>query len=205
MKTLKRISLLSLIILALVSSCVVPSLHPLYTKNELIVDKRLEGVWEGIKESDNNASLKISKFDPNQSKGSLPDNADKLYRLEHTEDGETVIFNLFLVKVGNSTYLDFHPHEYADLEFKNFFGLMHLYPVHTFAKVSFEENQLIIQLFDGDFIKKMIKQNRVKISNENVSGEIILTASPKELQKFVLKYGNESELYEDKSILKRKG
>ncbi|WP_186757263.1 hypothetical protein [Echinicola salinicaeni] len=206
MKTFKRTPLLSLLIIALVNGCVVPSLYPLYTENELIIDERLEGVWVDNNEGDDDFGLKISKSNPRDSKdSSLSNSADKLYRLEHTDDGETVIFDLFLVKVGNSTYLDFFPNEYPDQEFKNLFGLMHIYPVHTFAKVVIKENELIIQNFDGDYIKKMIEQNRVKISHENISGEILLSASPNELQKFVLKYEDEPKLFEGKSILKRKG
>ena len=62
---------------------------------------------------------------------------------------------------------------------------MHLFPVHTFAKVN-------------------IEQNKIKISHEKSGQNIILTASTGELQKFVVKYGSDEDAFFDPIILNRK-
>ncbi|UCS94549.1 hypothetical protein KZP23_05880 [Echinicola marina] len=197
MKTLQKPTLLFLLIVSLVSSCVLRSLHPLYTKSELIIDNRLEGSYI-VDETD---TWNITKAD-NQA----IENGDKLYHLEHIQNGDTVIFDLFLVKLDKYLYLDFFIDEYKSKPLENEFAAFHLYPVHSFAKVSFDGNQIIINPFNSQYLGKLIEQNRIRISHEMANEDILLTASPEELQKFVIKYSDDENIFEEESfILKRKG
>ncbi|MBD8488931.1 hypothetical protein IFO69_09260 [Echinicola sp. CAU 1574] len=200
MKMLKRISLLSLIILALVSSCVVPSLYPLYTRKDLITNSQLEGLWVGNESENERSTWKIWKSAPNENNPEKSNN-DKRYYLEHIQHGETVIFELFLLKLGDKLYLDFFPVDFASYKFENYMGATHIFPVHTFAKVELENGQISIYGFDGEFLEDLIEQNRIKISHEEPSGSLLLTASPEELQKFVLKYSDDKNAFADEPLI----
>ncbi|WP_215225456.1 hypothetical protein [Echinicola shivajiensis] len=192
MKTLRNISLLFLLIVSLVSSCVLRSLHPLYTENELILDDRLIGNYV----VDGTDAWNISRAN-NQSQK----NGDKLYRLEHVQNRDTVIFDLFLVKLDKYLYLDFFVDDYKSKNLENEFAAFHLYPVHSFAKVSFKGNEIIINLFDSEYLGKLIEQNRIKISHEVAAEDILLTASPEELQKFVIKYSDDENIFDDEPLI----
>jgi len=201
MKTLKKIVLLSAVFLVLVTSCGIPSLHPLYTKKDLILDHHLEGVWISEENSSEESVWKITKVKNNQkNEDSKDDDSDKRYRLEHSQKGETVIFDLFLIKLGDATYLDFFPNEFPDC-YDSFFVIYHFLPVHTFAKVSFQKNQITINQFNEKFIKDLIEKNKIRISHEKVDDSILLTAPTEELQKFVMKYTDDENAYVDNPII----
>ncbi|WP_460544775.1 hypothetical protein [Echinicola sediminis] len=200
MKTLKKIALLPFILLVLVSSCSIPSLYPLYTSKDLLTDPRIEGLWVG-NESENEQSIwKIWKSATNPSHPKA-NNSDKRYLLEHTQKGETVIFELFLMKLGDKYYLDFFPEDFLPCKLENYMGASHMFPVHTFAKVELAENQITIHPFDDEFLEELIEQNRIKISHEEPSGALLLTASPEELQKFVIKYADNKNAFADEPLI----
>jgi hypothetical protein len=101
--------------------------------------------------------------------------------------------------------LDFYLEDFLDddeLDLSSF----HIVPVHTFAKIDITENRLQINWYDQDWLEKSIKENKIRIRHEYNGDYILLTASPKELQKFVTKYVNSEEAFKDgiESILTRK-
>jgi hypothetical protein len=73
----------------------------------------------------------------------------------------------------------------------------HIVPVHTFAKVSVSKSQLQINWYDQNWLEKLIKENKIRIHHEYNGDYILLTAGPKELQKFVTKYVNSEEAFKD--------
>jgi len=82
----------------------------------------------------------------------------------------------------------------------------HIVPVHTFAKLKVTSNQLQINWFDQDWLEKLIKENKIRIHHEYNGDYILLTALPKELQKFVTKYVDSEEAFKDgiEAVLSRK-
>jgi hypothetical protein len=81
--------------------------------------------------------------------------------------------------------------------------------VNTFSKIKVDAARLVMEPFASSWIKEQIENYRVRIKHEAVysdfdnSSEILITASTKELQKFVLKYGKEEDAYEDPITMKR--
>ncbi|MBN2349663.1 MAG: hypothetical protein JXJ22_12525 [Bacteroidales bacterium] len=191
-------------IIILISSCI-PSLHPLYTKKDLILDNSIVGNWiSGESDSDQsnwNITKYQKKYRPGPQLNNPDDDEDKLYRLEYIECGDTIGFNLYVLKLGDYVYFDFYPFDY---ESKNDMRNMHLFPVHTFAKVEIQQEQIILHQFDIGFLEELIKQNKIKISHEKSGLNIILTAPTEELQKFVKKYANDENAFIDPTILSRK-
>ena len=205
MKTKKKIVFISLILMILVNACI-PSLHPLYTEEDLILDNRIVGTWVSDESTEDESIWKIEKYRgcgecPGPAE-LYPENLDgKLYRLEHIQSSDTITFDLYLLKLGDYLYFDFYPHEY---ESENDMRNMHLYPVHTFAKVDIKQNSIVIKQFSIDYLEELIEQNKIKISHEKSGMNIILTASTLELQKFVKKYADDENIFVEPTILKRK-
>jgi hypothetical protein len=171
-------------IMLLIVGCV-PSLHPLFTEKDLVFEPSLVGTWVG--EGDK-TTWTFQKAE------------DDAYELVYAEGKVPAKFDAHLLRLGKSLFLDIYPadteiHEKIDNDFYQF----HLIPAHTFSKVWIEGDVLHLGMLDHDWLKKMIDNKKVNISHERLSDEpspmIVLTASTKALQKFVLKYAEDTEAF----------
>jgi hypothetical protein len=191
----------------IIAICCIPSLHPLYTKKDLILNNTIEGTWISNESEKDQSIWEIEKYDgcghcpgPQEL---YPTNIDgKLYSLTNIQFSDTVVFELYILKLGDYFYFDLYPHD--DYESDNELGNMHLFPVHTFAKVDIKNNTINIKQFDLEFLEELIRQNKIKISHEKSGRNIILTAPTEELQKFVIKYADDENAFNDPIILIRK-
>ncbi len=214
MKSRNVVLLLSLVIIFF-QSCI-PSLHPLYTKDKLVMKQELLGDWIdelGIQKQEN----KTQKFSIPSQKNTLWNfkaNKDKSYRLIYIDgEGMPATFDAHLISLGQNYYLNFHPSVptkeekelYPDLGKTKFneLEILHYYPLHTFAKVSFGKDQISIALFDGSFIEDLLDKNRIRIKHEKLNDDYILTAQPKELQQFIIKYADDKEAFPEPIVLKK--
>lgn len=189
-----------LIITLFFSGCVVYSFYPLYTEKDLFPNDILTGNWiddEGTHWDFEHAFVQ----------GKTPKEIDSTSHVLHLKDKDEreSEFSVHVIKLGGHYFLDFYLEEFLDddnLDLADF----HIIPVHTFAKLTVEENKLQINWFDQDWLEDLIKENKIRIHHEMNDDLILLTAKPKELQKFVSKYVNSEEAFEDgmEAILKRK-
>jgi hypothetical protein len=67
------------------------------------------------------------------------------------------------------------------------------------------KDEVLIKWFNEEWLRTLFDQNRIKIAHEAILDEIpkdaddktyILTASTEELQKFLIKYGNEDAAFD---------
>lgn len=190
MKT--RNLLIIAIIAAFLSGCIVYSFYPLYTKEDLFANEILTGTWM---EDDDDATW---KFEHAYFGKKVPENIDSTsYVLTVKDDEEGVSkFSVHIIKLGGHYFLDFYLEDFLDNDNLNL-GDFHIVPVHTFAKLTVKENELHINWFDQDWLEKLIKENKIRIHHEYNGDYILLTAKPKELQKFVSKYVNSEEAFKD--------
>lgn len=186
---MKKVIFCLLVFTFIFQSCI-PSLYPLYDDKTIIFDETLVGTWKGKDEKDVTWIITA-----------LPNKAYQLSVIDLT--GEKRTFRIHLVKIGLSTYVDFFPDpeagksliETLTINFDENFYNAHWFPVHTFGKIVIRKNQFDLRMFDPDYLKKLIEQKRIRIKHEKTADDILLTASTKELQKFVAKYGDDSQLY----------
>ncbi|MBX2844072.1 MAG: hypothetical protein KTR26_20055 [Flammeovirgaceae bacterium] len=208
----KRAFLINVISLWIFSGCTVLSFYPLYTEKELIKNDQLIGKWESIDgdtimwEISFEDSIWLKKMNNPFDKGSkeIPNKFTytlSLYQ-KGAADNAKAKFYVHLVKLGDRTYFDFYPEEW---EMNNTILTFHLMPVHTFAKVEIIDNAIKIQWFDSDWLQELFFNNKVRIRHENNGANTLLTAKPEELQKFILKYGEDKNALNDdmEYILKR--
>jgi hypothetical protein len=190
MKTTKVF--LSVAIFLFISGCVVFSFYPLYTQKNLFPNTLLLGNW--IDEDGTEWNFEYAY------KGKkIPGNADSTsYVLTQKYEGEELpdssVYSVHVIKLGQKYFLDFYLVNYDDHIFLKSF---HIIPVHTFAKLTVEENKLGIEWFNSDWLEDLMKKNRIRIRHENNGNNILLTAKPAELQKFVLKYADTEEAFKD--------
>jgi len=182
----------------IVVSCI-PSLYPLYRDKDLLIDNKLEGLYE----TGEDEYWKIRRLDPDFEKLSgdwNQYNSGYTYRLSVREGDKLEEFALHLLELGENLYLDFFPVNY---DIRHSFLEMHLVPAHIFAKAEITEQALILHFFDMEWLEELIKSNRIKISYVELKDRNLLTASTEELQKFITKFANDSTTFIEADTLMR--
>ncbi|WP_303917765.1 hypothetical protein [Draconibacterium sediminis] len=201
MKT--RNVLLIAIITLLLSGCVVYSFYPLYTESDLFENDLLLGEW--FEDDDNDVVFSGSDDSWNFThpfvgdiKDSIRNKKSYVLSLTSTENGivKESKFAVHVIKLADEYFLDFYIEDYGDDDNITLADL-HLVPVHTFAKLSVSDDKLEIRWFDPEWLEDLIKENKIRIHHEDNGDYILLTAKPKELQKFVSKYVDSEEAFED--------
>ncbi|MHB0946635.1 MAG: hypothetical protein ACYC3B_05655, partial [Sedimentisphaerales bacterium] len=161
----------------------VPSLHPLFTDEEIIFDANLVGVW-GEPNSKNFWEFK-------------PVVNSKKYDVVYTDEKGIGKFDGRLGKIGNDTFIDFYPQD-INLPGSDFYKF-HLLGIHTFAKVGLSKDSLKLSVMNPDNVEKLLKSDPNATKYEKVDDRIVLTASTKELQTFIKKYGKDKDLFKEEN------
>ncbi len=206
--------------LFVLSGCYLKSVHPLINAEQSQFIDGLEGVYE----SDNQrwtfvsdpeeADLLLSKLDvpdvsfsPDDESMEYPEWNGYMVLFEDLEsyEGNHILFFGNTDIIDGNVYLNLRIIDLDDENYTDFFS----FRVNTFSKLTLEEKGLMIEFFESAWIKEQILNNRLRIKHEVVqdkmdnSSEILITASNRELRKFVEKYGNEEAAFEDPIKLTR--
>ena len=194
--------------LCALAGCVQMSLNPLYTEKDLAFDPELLGTWQGVWRggmftNDTIGILTTWNFTKGES--------DKEYKLLITvtdEEGKTGQFDVRRLKLGKALFLDFLPADPEKLETNSsFFYHRHFLPMHSFAKLSPGESGMQLSLFSGAWLEQLLEKDPAAIRHERLdqerAGLIILTATTKELQSFVLKHLDDKDAFPQPIDLKR--
>jgi len=182
---MKYITTVLIIGIALIASACVQSLHPLYTGKDLIFEPALLGEWVEAK-PDSKSTLTFSKT------------GDKEYKLRSGDPGDKQsIFIAHLVELGDKLFLDVKPDPASERDCS---GL----PWHMFFYIS--QIQPTLRMWDRNdkWLEKLLKKNPAALKHEIVDGDLVLTASTKQLQSFVLRHVNDKSAFTDPTDYARK-
>ena len=176
-------------ILLLLSGCIVRSLHPLYTEENVIFDARLIGQWA---EEDSKEIWEFSQQDEQRYKCVV-----------YEEDGEQSILVARLLEIKGKVFLDFFPTELDRQE--GVFYQLHILPVHSFAYVKQIEPTLQISFPSSDWLQELLEKNPDAIRHEVLGkDDIVLSASTEALQTFWLAHLDTEGAFAELSDLQRK-
>ena len=167
MKTPATVLLLAAVIFA--SACV-PSLYPLYTEQEVTFDSALIGVWTDAESGETWALSKRDKLD---------------YRLVHTDtDGLRGEFIGRLVKVEDNLFFDIVPIKPGFTQ-SDFYRTQY-FSTHTFVHFAIDGSTAKLSYLEPKWLEDYLAEHPDAIRHERLGGDIMLTSSPKETQKFLL-------------------
>lgn len=180
-----RTLILAVVILG--SGCVL-SLNPLYTEADLTMDLSLVGTWVDNETGETWMFSNCEKFK---------------YTLLHSgPDGRKGEYEARLVKIDDKLFLDILPvkprFEQNDLYRDRFIA------THTFVHVVSKDSTVEISYMDPRWLKDHLAENPNAIRHEKVGGEIVLSASPKETQKFILANMNSRGAFSAPAVFVRK-
>jgi hypothetical protein len=192
MKT-KLIALAVMAAALVLTGCWQKSVHPFYTPNDVFFEEKLIGEWrEAGKDEGEGTTWTISKGE-----------APKAYTIKIADKETKLDCDGRLFKLGDTQLLDLHSRNRGILDM----------PAHTLFRVREIGASFKLQLLSPGKIKERLKANPKELSHvfahdpehpENVDdGEVILTASTEQLQKFVKEHVNDESFWEDSGELKR--
>lgn len=167
----------------MLGGCIVPSLYPLYTDETLIFEEKLLGKWV----EEDGSIWKFEKSSENE------------YKMTITGEGQFIVH---LVELEDMLFLDLFPDD-PHLEQGDFYKC-HLFPVHTFMKVDQIDPNLQLRVMNPGEVSKMLKEDPNLLKHEVVDDSIVLTASTKQLQEFVIEYVNEEGVFGDPKVFTRR-
>ena len=157
----------------LIMGCPARSLFPLFIENDLVFNPTLVGTWVDEKNKDTFTFQK---------------SAEKSYNVVgRDQKGDTVIYKVQLGKLGRFWFLDSYPGWKI--------GDHHIIATHIISKMWLEGDTLRIASLESDWLKKMIDSGKLKVSHALVEGDVILTASTKELQQLVLRFAEDNDAF----------
>lgn len=196
---MKKRSIVLLGILAVLLNSCVYSLFPIYTEDTLVFKEELVGKWsageEGVHFLFESMGKKTSTFNTEQIE--IHEESYKLTLIN--DDVPKEAFVAHLVEIGDDLFMDLFPlREFSSKNISDNF-----FPVHTFYKVEITENEFTMTYFDLDKLNKLFESNRIRLRHENVDGTIMITAQPKELQKFIDKYSDDESVFDYTETYKR--
>jgi hypothetical protein len=164
-EVMKHHAQILILIGAIVLTACVPSLHPLYTAEDLVYDDSLIGAWIDVGADE-------TWVFSNAGKGEY-----KLIQI--ADDGGMGEFSARLVRVGPETFLDMAP-------VKSGFLQDHFLATHTFVHFTKKGDKVYVSVLEPKWIKEALGQKPDQMRHETINGEVVLTASPKEMQAFLL-------------------
>lgn len=165
----------------LLGGCV-PSLNPLYTKDDLIFDAELVGTW---KANDGKTTWEFSKRTDGQ--------VDRYHLLFTDNNGKTGQFKTHLLEIDGHRFLDLFPADPAT-DASPFYKA-HILPVHTFLYVKRIDSTLQMRTLYPEPVKRYLDANPevVEHTTHDERG-VLLTADTKSLQEFMLSILDQEEL-----------
>ncbi len=117
---------------------------------------------------------------------------EESYKMIVMDDGKRLVYIVHVVSIGKDYFLDLYPMlDYSDAGFGQ-----NLFPVHTFMKMDITDGKLNLTMFDLEKLNKLFESNLIRLRHENVDGTILITAQPREIQKFLKKYADDESVYE---------
>ena len=187
-------------LLIFLSSCL-NTLHPIFTEKDLAYDPKLIGTWNTEKQGTKERVV-ISNL-ATENSVELPGNISTIkqkgyFVTYHDEHGDTKQYIAFLARIGKHLYFDYYPADKkGDRKLDEFFGI-HFVRMHTSYRVEIlNDGSFELSKLDGSYVKSLIDEKKIRISHEtDADDNITITASTKELQQYLLKYGDESSAYE---------
>lgn len=145
----------------------ITSLHPIYTKADLVEEPALVGLWA---EANSKETWRVSEA------------KDRSYRAVKSDgEGKTAVFIVHLVRLDDTLFLDAYPDRGA-LPGLDEYG-SNFVPAHSFFQILEFKPRLKIAAISEDWIRARGRPDATpRLGHELIGNDVILTGSTEELQ-----------------------
>ena len=208
---MRKIALTTAVALLLIflSGCLT-TLHPIFTEKDLAYDPKLIGTWN-TENQGNKGKVVISNL-ATENSSELPGNISTIkqkgyfIRYQDSTGKTSEQYIAFLARIGKHLYFDYFPADKKEDQKIDEFFSAHLVKMHTSYRVEISnDGSFELSRLDEGYVTKLIGEKKIRISYEkDADDNTVITASTKELQQYLLKYGDEPSAYRsDKTTFKK--
>lgn len=188
-------ALVSITILAMLSmsSCLVSALHPFFKATDKFFEPAMLGSWIDL-----DSCIWIIEKNMVSDEFMGPEHPDSTYQMTYfDEEGMIGRFIGTLFELKGIQYVDFYPDPDEEHCVSGLTG-MHHFPTHTLARIQLDRDQIMLYWYGDEWLNELFEQNRIRIKHETVEiskdyERHLLTAPTEDLQKFIIKYANNSK------------
>lgn len=174
----------------LLSGCVVLSVYPFYTAKDVVFEPALVGTW-----SEHGPHEDADEFWRFERSG------EKTYRLTQVHSKGTNGYEALLFRLKGQTFLDFCPTNFMPEQL----------PLHYLAKITQVEPTLRYQVLDYKWLGNLVKEKPKTIRHifiaespdDTNKNQLVLTASTRELQAFLLKHSRNEDAFTEIEEMQR--
>ena len=178
-------------VMLFLAGCVVTSIYPYYTDKDLVFEPTMLGDW--VEAGETNEPSEYVRFEPMGTNG---------YWVTALGGSETNRFEVHLFRLKEQLFIDTCPTN-RSLDFV---------PVHQVSKVTEIGPGIETANLNYDWLAKLLEKNPRAIRHmvlrdkpeDKQDGRIVLTAETKELQRFLLKYVNLTNAWQESSPMKHR-
>lgn len=175
----------------LLTACI-PSMNPFYSAKDIVFEPTLLGEWTASDSSDEPQHWKFERHE------------DSTYDLTvRDEDGAHGHFKATLFKLENHTFLDLIPSECDYTTNQTDLVAFAMFPGHLLIHVTQIKPELKMAFCDFEWLGNQLEDDPKALMHHTEDERILLTASTKQLQRFVLKHLKSEELFSDYGTLTR--
>ena len=181
--------------MALLNGCAY-SLHPLYNPGESVREPGLIGTWTAEKNEKNNSNITIQA------------NADGTYEFTGTDPDSHVEqrYKVRLVRLGDNLFAD-AIFDNQSLNGENLDLPGGVAALHLFYKISLSGDTLQTAQLNHDWLVQQLDAKKISIAHEMIGekpdSDILFTASPGELQRFIQQIADTPGAFDEPDIAHR--
>lgn len=197
---MKTKSLLIILSVSIFSSCIVKSLQPFYTDESLSYNEKLLGNWTDHNKGEWTVESIKDKFEQDQKEGVKLSKEDlrafetykKGYYIRYLKNDKNAGFIAMPFKIDTQYFLDFIPIEFDESQI-NSLAAEHLLKTHSVAKLDLNSDaNLVLSWLTEERITDFFEEEKIRLKHQatGFDEDLLLTASSKELYKFLKKYMN---------------
>ena len=215
--------LIVIAIILLISGCsdyfMICALNPFYLDKNVVLTHEIEGKWSANplttrnnpdkdektsiwKRADTTSFWKIERYISKETVKTKKEKDSTVFKpmngyivnlVSSKTDSSIYEFNMILFRVNNNLYADFSPSGNTGLENSRFASESY-FRVHTLARVTLRNNQLVVSWLGPDCMKDMIENKHVRVNFKWVSGisRMLLTGTSEQLTDMIERYAGES-------------
>lgn len=192
--------IIPLLAVLFLSSCIVKSLNPFYTKDKIVFNEQLIGTWQDSKkgqweivsfktewEKETKPSTKLTKEDKEQY-----ETYKDAYVINYIKKEKEGLFIAMPFEVDGELFLDLTPFYYESDDLNGLVA-QHLFKTHSAAKVVFQnDGGFHIKFLSEEKVKPLFANNQIRLKHERsgVDDDLLLTSKTEELYAFLRKFNN---------------
>ena len=168
-------------VIAAASACLQPSLNPLFLPEDSVFEEGLLGTWVCGDET--------WTFEKQTEKDLGP---KPFYKVTMSVDQKKYEIMAWLGRIDDHTFVNFRPETDPDLPT---FVKAHFVGTYSFGRAWIDPDRIKFGMLSSGFLQKLEESGQLTIGVKRWPEDVILTATPKELQRFAGTFAEESDIF----------